>query len=186
MSKPTDEWYTGPEIIEACIEVFDAGYFDPCGCPGTPATSASSAYGVYADGFDARTDDFPEDLAVYLNPPYSKPDPFIENFLRNLGYFDDALVERRMTAGSCEGILVVNASTASAWYQSAFAHADAVCMPAPRIRFLRRPLEGEEPDVGLFVRPKSPRYNNTIMYFGPNAYEFVEVFSAFGITRRLV
>lgn len=191
-AKPSDEWYTPPDIIDASVDVFDEAFFDPCLCENTPAADhAVNACSYY----DARTSDWWHVEAasgnpVFLNPAYSDPLAFVQSLL---GYIEEY---------AAEAILVVNASTAAQWYQLAFEKADAVCMPSPRIRFLRRPIEypdnrlatlsvhasaaarasaSEEDEKARskteaeraeaaenkwgLVQPNAPRYNNTIFYY---------------------
>ena len=73
----TDDYYTPRHIFEALNLVFD---IDVCAPPGgIPWIPALRSFSVIDDGL---TQDW-EGKKVWMNPPYSKPTPWINKFLKN-------------------------------------------------------------------------------------------------------
>ena len=104
----TDDWLTPPEIL-AALGPFD---LDPC-VPETgpaPWSTATSHYRPTEDGLTAPWFGF-----VWLNPPYSRPAPWLER-LANHG----------------EGIALIFARTETGWWH------DFVWPKASRLLFIRR------------------------------------------------
>jgi len=155
-----NEWGTPRQFIDAVREV-SGGSIDL-----DPATHANAQARIQATTFYTADDDGltkPWFGRVFLNPPYSKT--LIKRFV-------DKLVEE-LTSGNVESaILLTNNETDAAWFQKAAAHANHICFPAGRLKFLR-------PDG----RPSrnGPLQGQAFLHFGAHAERFVEVFAKVGI-----
>jgi hypothetical protein len=109
----TDDWYTPPYIFEGLGVTFD---LDPCAPKGgVPWVPAARHYSEEDDGLLQ-----PWEGRVWLNPPYSKPWPWLDR-LREHG----------------NGIALVPADTASKGFQRSSHRVDQACFLRDRVTFLQ-------------------------------------------------
>lgn len=107
------EWYTPPELFSAIGLEFD---LDPCAPPLPKAAwLPHNRISLPADGLQT-----PWSGRVWLNPPYA----------RESGRWVAKLAEHG------DGVALVFARTDTVWWQSAIAHAAAVCFIAGRVNFV--------------------------------------------------
>ena len=149
-----DEWMTPSYIIEPVREALGGHIMLD------PASSAlaneivqaehylTSSYNGLAIPWNADT--------LFMNPPYSRG---------KIGLFCNKLLEA-INAGSVDhAIALVNSSTETKWWQMLASSANGIFLPSKRICF-------EREVNGLRVSGSSPRYANTLMYFGNEADRF--------------
>jgi phage N-6-adenine-methyltransferase len=128
----TDDWYTPPYIFDALGLEFD---LDPAAPPGgVPWIPAARHYSVAEDGLSQ-----PWEGRVWLNPPYSKPWPWVRRLMEH-------------GDGIC---LIPGDSSVAAWQEAAQA-ADAVCFVAGRMKFVQ---PGND-------NVMSARFSSVLMAFG--------------------
>lgn len=151
-----NEWYTPAQFVEAARTVL--GSFDL-----DPASSEIANRTVKADRIFTQEDDgLKQDWPIgriWMNPPYAQP---------LMGQFADRFAAE-VRRGS-EGVVLVNNATETAWFQTVAAECSAICFPKTRIRFL-------DPEGN----PGAPLQGQAIIYCGPNASNFAEAFSGFGL-----
>lgn len=158
----SDEYYTPPYIAAAAIKVLGAIDLDPASSDLAQTVIQARHYYTKAD--DGLTKEWHGRL--WLNPPYSRPAPFVEKLLGeyNAGRTNAA-------------ILLVNNGTETKWGQSLLRTGFPVCFigahegRGSRISFWRR--SPDEPRNGN-------RYAQMIAYLGPNPAHFAVVFAQFG------
>lgn len=97
---------------------------------------------------------------VFLNPPYSKPAPFVAKLCADFRI-------GTVTAA----ILLVNSSTETRWYQEACRTATGLCLPDHRLAFHHPVTDGICEDN---------RYAQTFFYFGDRFDLFEREFSELG------
>lgn len=107
--KPNDQYFTPKEIFEALGLVFDT---DPAHPPYETSVPCKKYYTEADDGLAQ-----PWEGLVWCNPPYSKPKPWIEKFLKH-----------------GNGVMLVQIAKSLATDQI-WLEADAVCIPANGARF---------------------------------------------------
>ena len=99
----TDVWFTPPYIFDALSIDFD---LDPAAPPGgVPWVPAKNHYSEMGDGLSQ-----PWEGRVWLNPPYSNPQPWIE----------------RLVAHG-DGVALIAADTSTGWWHHSATSADAFC-----------------------------------------------------------
>jgi len=74
--KPNDDYYTPPEVFDRLGIAFDLDVCAPVG--GIPWLPATRHYSLEDDGLTQ-----PWNGRVWMNPPYSKPGPWIERFIQH-------------------------------------------------------------------------------------------------------
>ncbi|GGA46224.1 hypothetical protein CYANOKiyG1_65220 [Okeania sp. KiyG1] len=150
-SKPSDCWYTPPEIVELVELVLGKIDLDPCSDDGKhiPAKYHKT---IREDGLACVW--FGK---VFINPPYSCPGKWIEKLLTEV---NDSNVT--------EAIALLPASTDTKWFAPLWNQ--PICFWKGRIKFL---------DVNY--QPKLPaRQSHCLVYWGENTNKFNEVFSKYG------
>jgi hypothetical protein len=188
-----DEWYTPPEYLDAARKVFGGAIdCDPASClvaqrqvrarawysktpqvfderasaAGITETQAAKLIETWRGLGDVKDGKLTQPLAgaVWCNPPYSIPQPFLSSIIEayNGG--------RGLVTAA---ILLVNVATDTAIQQRLLATSSARCWVAKRIAFLDptgKPIKGN-------------RYSQVVFYLGPHPTKFAAEFSAFGETK---
>jgi phage N-6-adenine-methyltransferase len=127
-----DEWYTPPDYIDAARSLMGRIDLDPASCEAAQAV-------VQATRFYAKADDGlrqPWHGRVWLNPPYSLADVFVDKLLTE---YESGRVE--------QAVLLVNASTDTLWFQTLAARFP-VLFTRGRIKFWHPDHPGEQPRYG--------------------------------------
>jgi ParB family chromosome partitioning protein len=158
-SSKSVEWFTPARYVEAVRSVLGSIELDPASCAlANETVRASRFYSLPDDGLRLswKAD------ALFCNPPYG----------RTAGESTAALWANKLRSGYEAGdigaaILLVNASTSTAWFAPLFAY--PVCFPTGRIRFYRPEGESDSPTIG-----------SAFIYFGPEPARFAEQFGRFG------
>jgi|GEM_PF-3233064 len=188
-----DEWYTPPPIIEAARRVFGEIDTDPGSClvaqrhvrarawyskgqqsyddvaraSGLEADEAAELLGCWRGVGDIKDGRITQTLAgaVWCNPPYSCPGPFLLSILEAYGG------GRGMVTGA---ILLLNVATDTAIQQRLLESSSARCWIRGRLAFLDprgRPIKGNA-------------YAQVIYYLGRDSPRFAAEFGEFGTTKR--
>jgi ParB family chromosome partitioning protein len=96
-----------------------------------------------------------------MNPPYAAG--LVDKFSAKMA---DSCASGAVTAA----VVIVNNATETVWFHTLVARASAVCFPRGRVKF-RRP--GGDLSTGL--------QGQAIIYIGPDADRFSDVFQSFGL-----
>lgn len=169
-----DHWLTDPENVLPLIrQTLGTINLDPASNRvAQQYVKAEEFYGLDV-GRDAL--DLPWYGNVFCNPPYSRGN--IDAFVERALYF--------WLQGSIENMLfLVNSQTDTEWYHTLLGNASSALLWRGRIKFWKIDLEAGEaykkwPSTtgkrkGMLTN--SPRYLNTLFYFGKNKNHFVDVF----------
>ena len=157
----SDEWYTPADYIEAARRAMGSIDLDPATCEMAQTVVNADVYLTKMDnGLGARW--LREN--VWLNPPYSNSQVWIDKLLREV---DGVFVK--------QAIVLVNNATETAWFQSLLARSTVVCFPGRRLQFWRH----DHSNVGA-------RQGQAIFYIGPNDAAFIAEFEQFGTLMRRV
>ena len=128
------DWFTPPEIVEAARTAMGGIDLDPCS-DAIPQRwiRATIAYTAADDGLSRRWAG-----RVWMNPPYAAG--LVDRFV------DHLLDSEDVTAA----VVLTNNATETGWGQRLLAAADAVCLPAGRLRYwadasgpAHSPLQGQ-------------------------------------------
>lgn len=76
VTNDSDEWYTPQEVFDTLAVTFDLDVCAPVG--GVPWIPASKHYTIYDNALQQ-----PWTGRVWMNPPYSKPGPFVERWVEH-------------------------------------------------------------------------------------------------------
>lgn len=150
----SDEWFTPAPLVALVRSVMGAIDLDPASnAKANIVVQAAKYFTLEADGLAHEWRG-----RVYLNPPYSNVAPFV------------AKIHQEYDAGNvAEAIVLVNARTSSAWFQSLAARAWR-CELRQRVRFWRP--DRPEGSAGMQA--------SVMFYVGPNGARFAEVFRPLG------
>lgn len=122
--KPTDEWYTPLEVVQA-LGRFD---LDPCAAPGH--NTADHLYTKEDDGLSREWFG-----RVWLNPPYSQP--LIKQFVAKLAEHGNGIA---LLFNNCDNVM---------FFDTIFPEATAIKFLRKRIRFIRPDgSQGDRPSRG--------------------------------------
>ncbi len=150
-----NEWYTPPKILDRVRAVLGSIDLDPASIEeANRVVGATKYYSADEDGLSK-----PWSGRIFMNPPYSQP--LIWEFCKTL-------VDSYRSGDVTEAIVLVNNATETRWFQMLMEEASAVCLPKGRIRFWH-------PE-----KISSPLQGQVILYFGVNAYRFIEHFKDIG------
>jgi phage N-6-adenine-methyltransferase len=153
-----DEWYTPADIIRTAAGVMLRIDTDPATCElAQTAVQAGTYYTKFDDGLTQ-----PWHGAVWLNPPYSTPQVWIDKLFCEL-----------LSSRCTQAIVLVNNATETAWFQRLLAEAKLVCFPSRRLAFWRH----DHSNVGA-------RQGQALFYFGSRAEVFHGAFSNIGVVLR--
>jgi hypothetical protein len=161
-----DEYYTPPYIIAAARQVLGTIDLDPASCALAQRVIQAEAYLTKAD--DGLS--VPWYGTVWLNPPYSKPAPFVTK-----------LIIERDLGNTTAAIIITNNGTETAWGQALLARYPVCFVGAgssggngSRISFWQ--ADPDEPKKGN-------RYAQMIFYLGNEPEKFAKVFGQFGVIK---
>ncbi len=151
-----NEWFTPPKYIELARAVLGGFDVDPASNPIAQETvKAAIYYTAETNGLDKEWHS-----KVWMNPPYSQPE---------IVHFVDKIVAEYEASRTTEEIVLTHNSTDTAWFNTLFGAASAICFTRGRVKF---------------VSPKgklaSPAMGQAFTYFGKRPERFAEVFSEVG------
>ena len=162
----SDENYTPSYFVDR-VRVFSKGFdLDPFSCDEANKIVKAKLYlDKHQDGLlqPWRALCTPSYPVIWVNPPYSR------SLIRK------CVAKTMQYINYCEIFLLVNSSTCSIAYQSAFNHADAILFPRKRINF---------------INPYKPNkhgneYDQTLFYYGHKPNEFVHHMNDLAIGRPI-
>lgn len=154
-----NEWYTPEDYIAAAREVMGNIDLDPASSDiANKTVKANIYYTAETNGLDK-----PWSGNVWMNPPYAA---------ELIKKFADKFVEELDNIKDC--IILVNNATESMWFLKFITHANAVCFPRGRVRFL-------DPEGN----PGAPLQGQAVIYRGKHVEKFIELFSEKGWCARL-
>ena len=203
-SKGWDEWMTDPTWIELIRTSMKSIDFDPCSNIVAQQYVKAKTFCVHPSQYKVtdviKCDILEDGLSqqwkgnVFCNPPYSKGniDAFTDKALyewneRNAYLDDDHYTKDNPYVNQM--MILVNSATDAKWYHSLLNASSATLLVKGRIKFWKI-MDGKAYDKWEGVKSKekglnkignSPRYLNTLFYFGNNIERFNEVFSSKGI-----
>jgi len=149
-----DEWYTPVEYLAAARAVMGDLDLDPASCAAAQQVVQARAFFTKQDDGLAR----PWRGRVWLNPPYSAPQPFV------------AKLCAAYAAGQVsQALVLVNNATDTVWFHTLLGHFPA-CFTRGRVVFWHPERQGG-----------GPRQGQTIFYLGPHVAAFRAEFTRFGI-----
>lgn len=165
---PNDEYMTPSWIIDAARDVVGERIkFDPA-CSHYAATFQLPGFYRTKEAVpDGLGTDWHKFNSIWLNPPYSKPKPWIEKFIDWIAYNDLVQFVR-------DGFALINSNTETSYYQDLLKNCDAMCFFNRRISFL---IDG--------YKRANNRNCQTLFYAGNNAEKFIEKFSNHGFCLEL-
>lgn len=156
----SDMWNTPTIYVEAARSVMGGIDLDPFSSPAANQRVKAQDYMTEIEnGFEAAN--WPQVDSVWMNPPYSRG---------AAGKAVSALLSNIESGRVKRAIVLMNASTDSAWFHQLLAQCDALCLTKGRIAFLGP--DGEP--------SKGNTKGQVFFYFGENADLFRDVFSAYG------
>lgn len=158
-----DHWNTPREVLDPLGRFWPSGIdLDPCSNE-TSVVESRVECGAHRAGHPTANGlEYPWFLPehgaptlVYVNPPYSKPGPWVER------------AARESMTGLCHVVMLIPATTSTSWWQAwVWPHAAAVGFMRQRVAFLDergRPVKGN-------------RFETALVYYGPEAQRFARVF----------
>lgn len=160
-TKDSDEYYTPKYIIDAARAVMGAIDLDPATCELAQTIVRAERYYTKADNSLLE----PWHGRVWLNPPFSKPGPFIAK-----------AIEEYTDSNITEAIVLVNNGTETAWGQALLIRFPVCFVGANGGRGSRIAFWNEDPDQPQ----RGNRYSQMIFYMGETPEKFFDVFSQFG------
>lgn len=155
----TVEWYTPPEIIRLVHLLYHPFRIDWDFASCEEANKIIQAKKYFTIEDNALEQQWKAKRA-WLNPPYGK----------KVAEFTHALIYGIEMGEIEQAILLINSNTCTKYWQQSAKHASAICFPSSRIKFID--------EVG--IQQTSPRYDNTLFYFGPDVGRFWDLFESIG------
>ena len=157
-SSETPEHYTPPAIINAVLAVLGSIDLDPC-------SNSRERPNVPARIHFTKDDDSLSQFwfgRVYCNPPYG----------REIGAWVDAITRYYDQGLITEAIMLVPARTDTQWWKWLTLHSAMFCFVEGRL---------------CFVGNNDPApFPSALVYFGPNAGKFYDVFNRVGMVCKIV
>lgn len=170
-----DESYTPVEYIEAAKKVMGGIDCDPAASSHPEVLARIGAKHAFTKNMEGQHRHWVG--KVWLNPPYSTE--LIKVFVGKL--LEELATNTGARTDLDQAIVLTNAATDTAWWQSLAQASALVCIVAGRINF-------EQPDPkkpGALKATKSNRFAQSFFYYGDRAQKFREVFQAFGVVGSL-
>jgi phage N-6-adenine-methyltransferase len=155
-SLDSDVWETPDYVIESVRLAMGSIDLDPATKPSNP-TGAERFYTKDDDGLRQRWEG-----RVYLNPPYSKPAPFL---LKLIDHYQSGDVPEAISL--CKSGVLQNKSTGRAIHESKA----AVCRWEGRLNFKH---------TGHKDKGRGSDFDVVAIYWGPDVNPFHEVFQHYG------
>ncbi len=170
----TNEWQTPPEFLSLVREFYGGDIeLDPASNPVAQQSVKALEYYSYEEGRDGLLLPWGR-RKVFCNPPYSRDliVPFVQKAVSEVD------------AGA-ELIMLVNSATDTMWYHTLVAHSSALLLWRSRLKFWKIYNGAAHPTWELAENGRgkignSPRYLNSVFYFGNRVADFENVFSKYG------
>jgi phage N-6-adenine-methyltransferase len=156
---PNDEWCTPPHIAAAARIVLGGIDFDPFSSPQGNESIKASKYWTKKDDAFAAPWPVHSNSSVWMNPPYSRV-LIVETV--------NTFCKHQLSIGF-RGIVLVNNSTETGWFDRLLWHADSICLFRKRIYFF---LDGE--------KHRNNRQGQVAFYFGDDCDLFDRNFRELG------
>ena len=184
-----DHWMTDPvwiERIRACMGSID---FDPASNAPSQEYVKAGGWAVAPEEWNSVRNDyynvckdglsFSWDGNVYCNPPYSAG---------NIDLFVNKAIYEWQQVNTNQLCMLVNSATDTKWHQKLLTHCTGALLVRGRIKFWKvfdgkahATWEGQvSKEKGLGKVGNSPRYLNTLFYFGDSITPFVNTFKPYG------
>lgn len=152
-----NEWYTPADLIETARDAMGSIDIDPASSSVAQRTVRAGLF--YTVDTDGLAHDWPG--AVWLNPPYAQT--LVSRFVTRLIEQLDAGITR-------QAVTLTNNATETLWSAALLRHADAVCFPTGRVRFLD----------STGTAALTPLQGQMLTYHGGRVAEFVDRFNQRG------
>lgn len=174
-----DEWMSPPNVLELARTAMGSIDFDPASNPVAQEYVKAKQYCVTRAEFIPYMSSFADDDAVlcdglkqpwrgnvWCNPPYSAG---------NIDLFVDIAIDQYNNGSVNQMLMLVNSATDTKWYHKLIRHSQLTMLWRGRIKFWKivngvalEKWEGEKSKAeGKGKIGNSPRYLNTLFYFGP-------------------
>lgn len=146
--------YQTPNYILSRVAAFLDRYFDPC--PANPS-------------FDGLDMDWPKYQGIYINPPFSEYEKWVDHGLRQ---------------ENIEQIWIMNHDSSTLRMKKLLSQASAICLLSQRVQWID-PRTGEPVQVtckktGKQSKGTDPAKSQTLIYLGENPEAFYGSFSLIG------
>lgn len=159
-----NEWHTPSELIELVRTALGSIDLDPASSEIAQVTVRASHY------FTAENDGLTQEWAgnVFLNPPYSQP---------LIAQFADKMAAEWQRGFVKQAIILTHNYTDTTWFQKLAWHADAICFPRGRVKFVSATGEVAAPTQG-----------QALVYYGdpPLRQNFLRTFINLGLMTTIV
>jgi len=157
-----NDWYTPEVFTQAARSVMGCIDVDPA------SSETANKYVKASEIYTAETNGLEREWhgRIWMNPPYAQP--LVSQFCQKLS---DEYESGRVT----EFCALVNNATETQWFNTLCEHANTICFPKGRVKFW-----GPEGNTG------APLQGQAIVYAGPNAEAFHNVFQEVGIVVGLL
>lgn len=164
-----DQWMTPPDIIELAREMMQGIDLDPASHPIAQQYIKAKEFCALEIGKNGLIEEWSGN--VWCNPPYSR---------ENIGAFVGKLLIAQYEHSFKQCLFLVNSATDAQWYHHLLNNCSAFCLWKGRIKFWKiengealEKWEGERSkELSRGKAGNSPRYLNTLFYFGDNVNRF--------------
>lgn len=170
-----DESYTPVVYIEAARKVMGSIDCDPASSSNKLVLARIGAKHAFTKEMDGLHRHWVGN--VWLNPPYSAQ--LIKEFVAKL--LEELATNTGARTDLDQAVVLTNAATDAAWWQSLAQACSLVCMVAGRIGF----DQPHPKKPGELRETKNNRYAQSFFYFGNRAQKFREEFQVFGVVGAL-
>jgi hypothetical protein len=158
------EWYTPAKYVNAARDLMGGIDLDPASSAlANTVVQATHYYDEATDGFDK-----PWSGRVWLNPPYCRT-----AHVSNQERWTCRLIAQYEAGITTQAVLLVNASTDTAWFQHLWAY--PICFTDHRINFW-----------SVQQQQGGPTHGSALVYLGPHTERFTHLFRRFGAIVRCI